>query len=58
MGLELTVNAALEPGTCRIRAADYLSALMMVITSCVIAFVYSGLKAARYDPVRLLDNSA
>ena len=56
--LQFLVNSALEPGTCRIHGTDYLSALAMVVTSCVIAFVYSGLRAAQFDPVRLVDHSA
>ncbi len=52
------INALVSPGTCWIEFSDCLKALAMVCASCVFAFCYSGLKAARFEPVKLIEQAA
>ena len=55
---EGAINAIVDAGTCQVRPGDYAMVVAMVLGSCIAAFVYAGLRAASFDPVKLVENLA
>lgn len=58
LGLQVALDHALGAGACRIGAGDVAAVAAMIVGACAAAFVHAGLRAARHDPVALVERSA
>jgi putative ABC transport system ATP-binding protein len=55
---QAALDHALGAGACRIGAGDVAAVTAMIVGACAAAFVHAGLRAARHDPVALVERAA
>lgn len=58
LGVQAVLEGALGAGACRITPRDVAAVAAMVVGACAAAFVHAGLRAARHDPVALVERTA